>query len=90
MLSVLKGLTARDLRVFSVEPNYWWKNYAQEFLEFAYIQVLKPCCINTVCTEGLHVLSDSRCCGPQGSALAMRAVTRRQQPLHLPALCHGC
>ena len=89
MLSVLKGLTARDLRVFSVEPNYWWKNYAQEFLEFAYIQVLNPCCINTVCTEGLHVLCDLRCCGPHGSALAMRAVSRCQQPLHLPAPCHG-
>ena len=56
MLSVLKGLTARDLRVFSVEPNYWWKNYAQEFLEFAYIQVLSLCCTNTVCTKGLHVV----------------------------------
>ena len=39
MLAVLKGLMARDMRVFSVEPNYWWLNYAQEFLEFAYIQV---------------------------------------------------
>ena len=39
MLSVLKGLAARDLRVFSVEPNYWWHNYGQEFIEFAYIQV---------------------------------------------------
>ena len=69
MLSVLKGLTARNLRVFGVEPNYWWKNYAQEFLEFAYIQVyLSPCCMNAVCTEGLHVLRDWRCCGPQGSA----------------------
>ena len=39
MLSVLKGLSARDLRVFNVEPNYWWHNYGQEFIEFAYIQV---------------------------------------------------
>ena len=39
MLAVLKGLMARDMRVFSVEPNYWWLNYAQEFLEFGYIQV---------------------------------------------------
>ncbi len=39
MLAVLKGLAARDLRVFNVEPNYWWLNYGQEFLEFAYIQV---------------------------------------------------
>ena len=39
MLEVLSGLQARDLRVFHVEPNYWWHNYAQEFIEFAYIQV---------------------------------------------------
>ena len=81
MLSVLKGLTARDLRVFSVEPNYWWKNYAQEFLEFAYIQVsLSPCGINAVCTEGLHVLRGWRCCGPQGSTLTM-------QPLYISSHC---
>ena len=41
MLAVLKGLMARDMRVFNVEPNYWWLNYGQEFLEFAYIQVCK-------------------------------------------------
>lgn len=39
MLDVLKGLSARDMRVFNVEPNYWWANWAQEFMEFAYIQV---------------------------------------------------
>ena len=42
MLEVLKGLTARDMRVFNVEPNYWWKNWAHEFMEFAYIQVILP------------------------------------------------
>lgn len=39
MLEVLKGLTARDMRVFNVEPNYWWANKAHEFMEFAYVQV---------------------------------------------------
>ena len=39
MLEVLSGLQTRDLRVFHVEPNYWWHNYAQEFIEFAYVQV---------------------------------------------------
>ena len=38
MLEVLSGLQSRDLRVFHVEPNYWWHNYAQEFIEFAYVQ----------------------------------------------------
>ncbi|EIE27040.1 hypothetical protein COCSUDRAFT_64052 [Coccomyxa subellipsoidea C-169] len=41
MLDVLKGLTARDMRVFNVEPNYWWANWAHEFMEFAYVQVNK-------------------------------------------------
>ena len=40
MLEVLSGLQSRDLRVFHVEPNYWWHNYAQEFIEFAYVQVI--------------------------------------------------
>lgn len=39
MLAVLQGLQSRDMRVFHVEPNYWWHNYAQEFIEFAYVQV---------------------------------------------------
>jgi hypothetical protein len=72
MLSVLKGLTARDLRVFSVEPNYWWKNYAQEFLEFAYIQVLILCCIIAMWTYGLHVLHYWRYCVPQRSELPVQ------------------
>ena len=42
MLEVLKGVVARDMRVFNVEPNYWWNNWAHEFMEFAYIQVSLP------------------------------------------------
>jgi hypothetical protein len=39
MLDVLKGLMKTNMRVFNVEPNYWWHNWAHEFIEFAYLQV---------------------------------------------------
>ena len=42
MLAVLQGLTARYLRVFNVEPNYWWSNQGHDFIEFAYLQVGAP------------------------------------------------
>ena len=63
MLEVLKGLTNRDMRVFNVEPNYWWHNWAHEFLEFAYLQViplesacsiLHPCKLSHKYHPGIH------------------------------------
>lgn len=42
MLDVLKGLEQKNLRVFSVEPNYWWDNNGYDFIEYAYLQVNMP------------------------------------------------
>jgi hypothetical protein len=39
MLEVLKGLRERQMRVFNVEPNWWWENQAFNFVEFAFVQV---------------------------------------------------
>ncbi|KAK9819754.1 hypothetical protein WJX72_001973 [[Myrmecia] bisecta] len=39
ILQVLRGLAAANMRVFNVEPNYWWSNNGWQFIEYAYLQV---------------------------------------------------
>ncbi len=65
MLAVLQGLAARYLRVFSVEPNYWWTNRGHDFIEFAYLQVRARHIFSALLTvAGVHdavTLSEGLC-----------------------------
>eukprot|EP00884_Botryococcus_braunii_P008595 jgi/Botrbrau1/17737/Bobra.0127s0002.1 len=36
---LLLKMLAKDLRVFSTEPNYWWLNSGYECIEYSYLQV---------------------------------------------------
>lgn len=39
MKSILQRMITKDLRVFSVEPNTWWRNNGYDFMEYSFLQV---------------------------------------------------
>eukprot|EP00884_Botryococcus_braunii_P022683 jgi/Botrbrau1/9099/Bobra.0305s0006.1 len=39
MKSILQRMISKNLRVFNVEPNTWWRNNGYDFMEYSFLQV---------------------------------------------------